>query len=102
MDGFDATPAELQICGSMLAQIGDDIRTELTTLQGEMDALLGSGWHGQAANGFAQGWDQWRTGAHDVLDALHDMAGLLNTTGQSYRSTDDSSADTLRDTGAGL
>jgi WXG100 family type VII secretion target len=102
MDGYDATPVELQICGSRLAQIGDDIRSELTTLQTEMDALFSSGWQGQAAKGFAQGWDQWRTGAHDVLEGLHDMAELLNTTGQSYHSTDNSSADMLRDTGAGL
>jgi WXG100 family type VII secretion target len=102
MSGFDATPVELQVCGSMLADISDELHGELTTLRAEMDGLFSTGWQGQAANGFAQGWDQWQTGAHDVLNALGDMASLLTTTGQNYASTDESSADGLRDSGVGL
>ena len=73
VDGFDATPVELQVCGSMLTQTGQDLRTEMQALQQEMDALLGGGWSGSAANGFAKGWEQWLRGANDVLAALQDM-----------------------------
>jgi WXG100 family type VII secretion target len=100
--GFDAAPVELQVCGSTLAQISDELHTELNVLQADMDGLLSSGWQGQAANGFAQGWEQWRAGANDVLDALHVMARLLRTTGQNYQSTDDSSAGTVQDSGTAL
>lgn len=55
MSGFDVAPEELQACGARLAQISDDIRTEMHTLTGDMDALLGGGWQGHAADGFTQG-----------------------------------------------
>ena len=33
-----------------------------------------AGWRGQAADGFAQGWRQWQTGAHEVIDGPESMA----------------------------
>lgn len=41
MSGFDVAPEELQACGARLGQISEDIRAEMRTLTGEMDALLG-------------------------------------------------------------
>lgn len=102
MTGFGADPVELQICGSALTEIRAELSTELTTLRGEMDTLFSTGWHGQAATGFAQGWDDWRAGAETVLAALGSMADLLNDTGRTYSTTDDSSADRLRESGTGL
>jgi WXG100 family type VII secretion target len=100
--GFDATPVELQVCGSMLTQISQDVRTEMRVLQQEMDALLGGGWQGSAANGFAQGWEQWRRGASEVLDALHTMGRLLGDTGANYQAGDTGSAEQLKQSGTGL
>jgi WXG100 family type VII secretion target len=97
VDGFDATPVELQVCGSMLAQISGELRAELDVLQGEMDGLLVGGWQGQAATGFGQGWERLQAGANDVLGALRDMAQLLRTSGQNYQSADDSSTGAVRD-----
>jgi ESAT-6 family protein len=102
VDGFDVTPVELQVCGSMLAQISKDMNTELRTLRREMDALLGGGWQGGAANGFADGWEQWRRGANEVVDALHTMGRLLGDSGRDYNDRDSGSADTLTRTGEGL
>jgi len=100
--GFDVTPVELQICGSSLTEITDGLQTELDVLRSEMDALFSTGWQGQAATGFAQGWAQWQTGAADVLTGLRDMAALLNTTGQNYATTDQSATQGVRDAGADL
>jgi WXG100 family type VII secretion target len=102
MTGFDAAPIELQVCGSMLTEISNELRTEIGTLRTEMDALFSAGWRGQAANGFAQGWDQWQAGAGDVITALRDMADLLSTTGRNYATTDQSAADDVNDSGLGL
>lgn len=100
--GFDATPAELQVCGSTLTEISQDMRTKMQSLQLDMDALLSGGWSGSAANGFAQGWEQWLRGASDVLDALQDMGRLLGDTGANYQTGDTGSADDLKQSGAGL
>src|SRR2546422_769027 len=91
VDGFDATPVELRVCGSMLAQISKDLHGEMSVLRREMDALLTGGWRGPAATGFAQGWEQWLRGAGELLDALHTMGGLLGDTGQAYQGSDSSS-----------
>lgn len=96
VDGFDAAPVELQVCGSMLGQIGKDLHTEMGVLQREMDALLTGGWRGHAATGYAEGWELWQQGAKDVLDALQAMGRLLDETGQDYQRTDTSSADAVR------
>lgn len=102
VDGFDAAPVELQVCGEMLGQIGGDLRIEMGVLQREMDALLGGGWRGQAVTGFTKGWDLWLQGANDVLDALQSMGRLLGETGRDYQRIDMSSADNMRESGAGL
>ena len=102
MDGFAAAPVELQVCGLMLEQLGEDLHTEMSVLRQEMDALLSGGWRGQAATGFGQGWELWLQGANDVLAALDAMGRLLGETGRDYQRTDASSADHLRGSGAGL
>lgn len=102
MSGFDAAPEELQACGARLAQISDDVRAEMHTLIGEMDALLGGGWQGAAASGFVAGWEQWQAGAQDILDGLSGVGRLLGETGRNYTSMDDSAAGTIDQAGTGL
>jgi WXG100 family type VII secretion target len=102
MDGFDAVPAELQLCGSMLGQISEELRTEMGVLQREMDALLPGEWRGQTATGFAHGWELWQQGAGDVVDALQTMGRLFGETGRDYHRTDTSGVDAVRESGAGL
>jgi WXG100 family type VII secretion target len=99
--GFDATPMELQACGSMLSQISDEVRTRVGSLQTDVDGLLDE-WQGAAAAGFAQGWSQWLQGAHDILDGLRDMGAALGDVGANYQTSDVDSADGVRNAGAGL
>jgi WXG100 family type VII secretion target len=102
VEGFDATPVELQVCGSMLADISREVHDKVRILKTEVDDLLNGGWTGSAANGFAQGWEQWHAGAVEVLDALKSMAHLLGATGRDYGLADGSSADTLNRSGDDL
>jgi WXG100 family type VII secretion target len=99
--GFGVAPEELQACGARLGQISEDVVAEMHALTGEMDALLGSGWQGSAADGFAQGWEEWLAGARDVLEGLSEMGRLLGETGRNYTTTDDASAGTIDRSGAG-
>lgn len=101
VEGFDATPAELQMCGVMLADLSQEVRTKMGVLESEVETLLGGGWQGGAARGFAQGWEQWRAGAREVLEALADMGRLLGDTGRDYDLTDEGAADSLRRSGEG-
>lgn len=99
---FDATAVELQFCGSMLAQISDDVRANVQALQAQMDSLLTSGWQGKASEGFALGWEQWRIGAGDVLDGLQAMGELLGATGRTYDFAEQDATQGLWQAGEGL
>lgn len=102
MTGFGVAPEELQACGARLARISDDIRSEMRALSGEVDALFGGDWQGEAAQGFAAGWQEWEAGAREVLAGLAEMGQLLGDTGRDYTAMDDSSASTIEQSGSGL
>ncbi len=68
-----------------LVQAMADLREARATLvreKGELDhevtALLGTGWHGTAADAFKVGWDDWRDGLVDVEEGLDAMAELVH------------------------
>lgn len=102
LTGFDAAPVELQVCGRMLRHISDEVRTQMRVLDREVDDLFAGGWQGKAAEGFAQGWELWHSGVTEVLEALTSMGHLLSITGQDYQRVDDESAETVKQSGAGL
>jgi WXG100 family type VII secretion target len=102
MTGFDVMPADLQACGAMLARLSEEIRAELTTVGSEVDGLLSGGWRGAVADGFAQGWQEWQTGAHEVLHALATMGRLLGTSGVHYDMSDADAKGSVDQVAAGL
>lgn len=102
MDGFDVTTAELHATAKQLAEITDELQTEVRALQAEMDSLFGGGWQGRAAQGFAEGWGSWQKGAGDVLAALAEMSSLLRVNGHTYTRSDAGGAGALERSGGGL
>jgi WXG100 family type VII secretion target len=95
MDGFDATPTELQVCATTLADITAEIESKLATLRRDVEGLLSGGWQGGAARAFADGWEQWQGGARRVVEALADMGSLLGSTGREYSATNRNASDLL-------
>lgn len=102
MNGFEASPAELQAAGALLDHVAEEVRGQATNLRGEVDGLLSDGWSGQAARGFAQGWREWERGANDVLSALSTMAELLGLTGRNYSEAEESTTDSAARTETAL
>ncbi|WP_018680392.1 WXG100 family type VII secretion target [Actinokineospora enzanensis] len=100
--GYDATPEELRYCAAMLAQVDDEVRTALGTLQSEVDELFSGGWQGPAAAAFADAWQDWRDGADEVVDGLKDMSRLLSATERAYTANEQDAADRITGSGAGL
>ena len=66
----------------------DETGSGLTTLDGQLHGLLGSGWKGQAGSAFGDVWQRWHDGAENMLRGLDTMTGLLEEAAHGYRSTD--------------
>jgi WXG100 family type VII secretion target len=88
LSGFEVTTAELNAAQVYVSDVADEIRAGLKSLASEVEELLGDGWKGTAAAEFAVGWQDWRTGSDEVLDALGRMAQLLAITARIYDGTD--------------
>lgn len=102
MTGFDVVTAEVFACGKQLAELSQELDAELRDVRSLVDALLGAGWRGQAASGFALGWDEWRAGAAQVQDSLARMSQLLAVAGGNYNLSDGQAKDGMDDVAVNL
>ena len=66
----------------------DELDRGRTHLHESFGSFLGGGWQGQAAESFVGGWDDWSSGVASVLDALGDMADLLEQHGRDVQAQD--------------
>ncbi|MDA2890022.1 WXG100 family type VII secretion target [Mycolicibacterium sp. BiH015] len=90
--------AELHAAAERLRDAGQRLQDGLSSVDLETRQLLGSGWKGGAASAYAPAWDQWHTGAGQVVRGLQTMADLLNLSGKEYAKTDQQSGDALNAT----
>jgi WXG100 family type VII secretion target len=88
LSGFEVTTSELNTAQVYVSGVVGEIRSGLTSLASEVEELFSGGWQGTAATAFAAGWQDWRTGSNEVLDALGRMAQLLAITARTYDGTD--------------
>ncbi|WP_035303426.1 WXG100 family type VII secretion target [Actinokineospora inagensis] len=100
--GYDAIPEELQFCAAMLAQVDTEVRAALDILQSEVDGLFSGGWQGPAAAAFADAWLEWREGADEVVDGLHDISLVLRATEREYTTNEQGATDRITGSGSGL
>lgn len=102
MTGFDVTESQLQVSGSALESVAREARAAVGALGRDVEGLLASGWRGQAAAGFARGWEQWHNGAVEALSALAMMGELLADTGRGYGTTEQANYDGMSAVGGDL
>ncbi|MEH3142841.1 MAG: WXG100 family type VII secretion target [Mycobacterium kyogaense] len=90
--------SELQAASERLRDAGQRLQDGLSSVDLETRQLLGSGWKGGAASAYGPAWDQWHTGAGQVVRGLQNMADLLSLAGKEYAKTDQQSGDALNAT----
>lgn len=88
MGELQVAEAALQAVAQEVRAVADETRSGLTTLDGQLHGLLGSGWTGQAGSAFGDVWQRWHDGAEDLLRGLDRMTVLLDEAAQSYHVTD--------------
>lgn len=78
---FDKGKTDVRDGAERLRKDRDDIDRRVT-------AFLGAGWTGVAADSFVDAWDDWKSGATDVLEGLAAMGELLDAAHRDFISAD--------------
>jgi WXG100 family type VII secretion target len=86
---------DVQVTEAQVVSVAEDLRTVveetrsgLSSLDGQLSGLLGSGWTGQAGSAFGDVWQRWHEGADELVRGLDTMAGLLEEAAHGYHQTD--------------
>ncbi len=77
---------------SDVRRIAGELRAERDRVSGRVRTLVTSGWSGVAADQYADGWDDWHSGADELLRALDTIGDLMGAVRQAIEETDDASA----------
>lgn len=83
------TAEELQSVSGQLNNAAASIMDENTRAMGQVTGLVGAGWEGAASGQFSTLFQQWKTGADQVHEALSGISQLLNSAGVAYEQTED-------------
>lgn len=78
--------------GRMAHALARELIDALKAADGDVDALLASGWSGRAATSYEAAWRQVLDGGIDLIRALVDSAELLGVAAADYAAQDDTSA----------
>ena len=89
MSRITVTSEELHTLSSQVAAGSNQIQNQLGQLQGQVSAVVGGDWAGQASGQFQVLYDEWNRSAAGLKDALDGISRLLNNAGTQYQSTED-------------
>lgn len=92
MTDLGVTPAELESVSAELHTLAEGMRSGLSSLDGQVADLLGTGWSGSAASAYHGVWTEWHDGANQVAQGLTAMSSLLTEAASRYAATDQSAA----------
>lgn len=85
---LQVTPEHVASVAGELRAVVEETRSGLSTLDGQLSRLLGSGWTGQAGSAFGGVWQRWHEGADELVKGLDAMAGLLEQAAEGYTGAD--------------
>lgn len=88
--------AELRRAVADVDHVADELDRGRATLHSSFAGFLGTGWQGDAADSFRDGWDEWAQGVSDVVDALRSMSALLTDTARSFSDHDELNGATMQ------
>lgn len=90
-DGFQVVPTDVTDAGKFVQLTAEELINEAKSLDTDVTNLLTT-WKGNSANHYRHGWDEVRTGATEVLEALQTMAELLGVSATTYADVDQGNA----------
>lgn len=94
MATFRVTSEELGTTGALVEQKAGEVQDMLTQLQGRVSTLMQS-WEGSASAAYNQKFDEWKSGAAQVHEAMVAIGGFLKTAGIQYAETEENIRSTI-------
>ncbi|GAA5103592.1 WXG100 family type VII secretion target [Nocardia iowensis] len=85
-------PDEVRAYGREVYGVAEALKSALKSAGTDVDDLLSGGWTGDAAAGFANGWQETREGGQRILRALTMLAEKLGVDADNYQGNEDGSA----------
>lgn len=102
MGQFSLERAALHQAAQEIAQTRSNLLTQRAQIGRSVDALLGSGWQGEARNTYQSGWAEWNSDADQVLAGLDEMGRAIAAALHDYEAQDHLAATGLDHVGAAL
>jgi WXG100 family type VII secretion target len=99
MSELAVTPAALIHAAAELRSIAEEIRVGISSLDDEVNTVVGGSWSGAASSAFGSVWREWHEGAALVMEGLTTMSGLLDEAAPTYSSSDGAGAAAIDDVG---
>ena len=81
-------PDDVAAIGRYVYGAAESLRSALSSVDREVDALVSGTWTGSAATTFGQGWHECQDGGGKIIDALTSMAEKLGITATNFRAQD--------------
>ncbi|MGW5311044.1 WXG100 family type VII secretion target [Nocardia thailandica] len=85
-------PEEVRTVGNFVYGLAETLRDAVDSAASDVDALTRASWTGHAADAFADGWNDIRTGSAQIIAALTGMAEKLGVTADTFSVQDESRA----------
>ena len=95
MGYLKVTAEELNTVATRLQTSSAQIADETAGSMGMVNGLVGQGWEGAASGQFSELFQQWKTSADQMQQALHGISDLLNNAGTLYAQTEQQIQQTL-------
>lgn len=89
---LEVVTSELRSASTTLADAAQRLQNMLSEVHLTVGNLLGSGWKGGAASAYSEQWDNWHSGAGQVIQGLWSMSESLKAAAESYTRTDEHAA----------
>lgn len=94
--------SQINLTHAAFAKVRSDVQVGAERLTSSRDSIdhrvsgfLGSGWTGEAADSFVEGWSDWKSAAGEILDGLSAMGELLDAAHRDFVAADESSQRSL-------
>ncbi|NYD43095.1 WXG100 family type VII secretion target [Nocardioides panaciterrulae] len=88
MDDLALEHATLDRAVSAVSTVFDELTVAGRRLDARARGFLGTGWQGEAAAAFADGYEEWAAGAQEVLGSVASMAALIAQANQRFADSD--------------